>query len=229
MKRVVWWMLVLALIISVSASYLPQPGAIFTFKGATCYTNGTMLINITHEGTIVAFSSINMTVESDELSKQIMHGEWLVGNYPREDLRYPDNNYTGTDISSKSRFFYKTTTPMFTKGKYIVTLMWPSNTIYYEKIMFAVECPGKPCNSNDNCISEQRCENQTCKWIKCTQDNMAMGHVCQPKCNDYDSCTQDYYINGKCTFIKIDNCPAKTGLKETNLFKIIWNWLKSRY
>ncbi len=236
MKKIVFSLMFLISIVSASASYFPQPGIIFEFKGAECFSNGSILLNLTHEGNTVAFSRINLTAESEELSPQPLFGEWLIGGYPAVNYDYPAGNYTGNNFFGKTRFKFKTTNNIFTKGEYIVTLSWPSNSLYQDKIKFAVECPGIICNSDDDCINQQQCLNQTCEWVKCAPDQFATGHTCLPRCNDYDFCTKDYFIDGRCVYEKIENCIVqnKTAVQQKeqetdNIFIRFWKWLKSRY
>ena len=228
MKGAVWCLVFLVTLISASASYFPQPGIIFGFKGAEC-TNGTLLFNLTHEGNSLAFSAVNFTIESNALTPQRLTGDWYIGGYPSANYDFPADNYTGNDFFGKSRIGFKSINKFYTKGNYTITLTWPSNSLYYDRIKFAVNCPGVKCTNNDQCISQQQCTNQTCEWVRCSQDKFATGHTCLPKCNDYNECTNDYYVNGQCVYVKIDNCPKEAFGKETNIFALIWNWLKGRY
>lgn len=230
MKGAVWGLIFLVTLISVSATYFPQPGVIFGFKGAEC-KNGTLSFNLTHEGNSVGFSSVNFTVESDDLGPQALQGTWYIDSDPVTNYEFPANNYTGDDFFGKSFYKFRSNSNFYAQGKYVVTLAWPSNSLYYDHIQFAAVCPGIKCQNNDQCISQQQCTNQTCQWVKCSQDKFATGHNCLPKCNDYNDCTNDYYVNGKCAYVKINNCvvknPTIAGTK--NIFVLIWEWLTSRY
>ena len=233
MKGFAWGLAVLFALTLVSATYLPQPGIIFEYKGATCFSDGSMVLNLTHEGNNIAFKKINLTVEGEKLAPQKLLGNWFIGVFPATNYEHPADNYTGSNYLGKQRFKYKTLPNMYTEGEYIITLSWPSNTIYYDKIKFAVNCPGIPCTSNDQCILQQACTNQTCEWIQCEESDFAMGHTCLPKCNDYDPCTNDYFANEQCVFVKIGNCAVdakgKIVAEPTNIFARFWNWLKSKY
>jgi hypothetical protein len=233
MKSIVWGLVFLIAVVSASASYLPQPGIIFEYKGANCFANGSITINLTHEGNNIPFKKINLTVESDQLPPQPLYGRWYIGEVLTSYYEPPADNYTGDNYVNKKRFKYKTTTDMYTKGDYTITLSWPSNTIYYDKIKFGVSCPGKPCQTNDQCILQQACVNSTCEWVQCKESDFAMGHTCLPKCNDYDPCTNDYFTNEQCVYVKINDCKVdkETGkvVTPTNIFARFWNWLKNKY
>ena len=227
MKGAVWALVFLVILVSASAAFFPQPGVIFEFKGAEC-NNGTLFFNLTHEGNSIPFSSINFLLEGETLT-QNLEGSWYIGGYPSSNYEFPADDYTGNDFFGKSRIRFKSTNSFYTKDKYTITMIWPSNSLYYDRIKFAVQCPAIQCANNDKCISQQACTNQTCEWIKCPEDKFATGHTCLPKCNDYDKCTNDYYVDGKCVYTNIVGCTKEEVVKETNIFAIIWNWLKSRY
>ena len=237
MKKVLLGLVILLSIISASASYVPEPGVIFQIKKANCTDNGTIILDITHEGGIIKYSDILINATNGNIKTSLI-GEWF----------YPDNykipkNYTDNDLFSKGRLRFKTINNIFTKGKYIITLSWPSNTIYYDKTMAAAECPGIICQTNKDCISQQSCLNNVCEWVSCPLSQFASGHTCLDKCEDYNSCTKDYYTEGSCTYIKIQNCCSKDSdcekekicssqkciIKGSNIFEKIWNWLKSKY
>ena len=229
--------IILLAMISVSASYLPEPGVIFQIKKTNCTDNGTIILDITHEGGIVKYSDIVINASNAD-AKAPLIGEWF---YP-DNYKIPEN-YTDSDVRYKSSIRFRTTNNVFTKGKYIITLSWPSNTIYYDKTMAAVECPGISCKVNDDCVSQQECKNNLCEWISCPESQIAMGHICTSKCEDYNSCTTDYYTDEGCTYIKIQGCCNKDAdctkekvclsqkcfIKGKNIFEKFWNWLKSRY
>lgn len=242
MKSSVWGIILLIAMISVSAEY-PSPDTLFQFNKAACLDTGSALINLTHEGMTIAFSDLNFTIEGEDLSPQPLNGEWFIANYPVSNYEFPDDKFTGPDFVSSARFTYITTSPKLAEGKYIVTLSWPSNTIYYDNIKFAINCPGFKCKTNDDCLSQQVCENLKCKWLKCSESAYATGHNCLPKCDDNNKCTNDYQIEGKCVYIKIDGCCNKNedcekpkecignkcNEKSMNMFARFWNWLKSKY
>jgi hypothetical protein len=234
MKSIVWGLVLLIAFVSSYAAFFPEPGIVFEFKGAEC-SNGTIWLNVTHEGNNIAYKNINLTVESDALPAQRLLGDWFISGSPAKNYDYPLNISTGNNFFSKMRFRFKTAVPMFTESRYIVTLNWKSNSIYYDRIKFAVNCPAKQCVNDNQCISQQACVNQTCQWLDCDQDKFAMGHSCLPKCNDEDECTNDYFIDGQCVFVKIDDCMTveeKIEIEQKqsmNIFVAFWNWLKSRY
>ncbi len=236
MKRVMFGLILfLFMLISVNAAnptYMPLPGVVFELKSVECFSNGSIDINLTHEGASVAFKDINLTAESEDLNNLPMIGEWMYGGYPITNYGTPTENYTGSDFFGKRIFKFETTHNIYTKGKYTITLVWPSNSAFYDRIKFAVECPGISCTDNDRCISQQSCSNSTCAWIKCDESSFASGHVCLPRCNDYDSCTNDYFIDGQCVYIKTEGCNPSEVNKEvkfqSTLSKII-EWLKSLY
>lgn len=233
MKGVVLVLAVMLAIVSVSASYFPSPDAIFEWKKSNCSENGTITFEVAHEGVTIKFTDIELTIENENGLSVPMVGSW----YQRKWLA---ENYTGSDFSGSTRFVFESIPGIYTTGKYKVRLGWPSTTEYYNNIQFAVECPGIPCSTNNDCNLQQECSNKVCSWLKCGESDYAMGHKCLPKCNDYDSCTTDYLINNKCEFIKKEgccnkdedcsakqvcedgNCEEKT---ELNIFQRFWNWL----
>jgi len=237
MKRLVWGMIFLLMISFVSASYTPTPALLFEYKKSNC-TNGTLTFDVTHEGVTVAYKDLNITVKSDDLKEMPLRGDWY---YP-DNYKIPEN-YTGSDFTSKLLIRYKATTQMFTKGKYIVGLRWPSNTVYNENIQFAAECQGIRCEKDNDCILQQKCTDNICEWVKCDETQYAIGHRCFQKCEDYNSCTTDYFIDNQCIHIEIDNCCNNDGdceinqicenkackgiTSKFNFIKKFWNWLKS--
>ena len=237
MKWGVLVIIVLLSVVSANASRFPEPGVIFQIKKANCTENGTIILDITHEGGIVKYSDILINSSNNEFKAPLI-GEWLY----RDNYKIAEN-YTDNDLLSKSWLRFRTTNDIFTTGKYIITLSWPSNTIYYDKTMAAVECPGISCGSNDDCVNQQRCYNNICEWISCPPSQFAMGHTCLSKCEDYNSCTKDYYTEGSCTYIKIQECCSKNTdcgkekecisqkcvIKGKNIFEKFWNWLKGKY
>ena len=228
MKGGIWALVFLVTFVSASAAFFPQPGVIFGVKEYVC-NDGVFTFNVTHEGNLVAFKDVRFVMENDALGQQELVGDWFIGGYPSSNYDYPAANYTDNDFFGKSRFTFKSRYNFYTKGRYEITLIWPSNSLYYDRIKFAVQCPGLPCEINDQCISQQQCTNQICEWVKCPEDKFATGHTCLPKCNDYDKCTSDYYIDGKCVYTDIVGCTKEEIVEETNIFVIIWNWLKSKY
>ncbi|MEK6887066.1 MAG: hypothetical protein AABW88_04485 [Nanoarchaeota archaeon] len=237
MKRGVLGLMILLMMVSVSASYFPEPGVIFQIKKTNCTENGTIILDITHEGGLVKFSDIKINTSNSEFKTQLI-GEWV----SKDNYKLAEN-YTDNDLLSKSWLRFRTTNNVFTKGKYIITLSWPSNTIYYDKTMAAVECPGIICKTNNDCVNQQSCVNNVCEWIACPPSQFATGHTCIPKCEDYNSCTSDYYTEGSCTYIKKQGCcnkdidcekenkclTQKCVIKGENIFERFWNWLKSKY
>jgi hypothetical protein len=243
MKRLIWGLVFFITLISVNASYFPQPGVIFEFKGALCDSTGMIALNLSHEGNSVRFEDVKITAESNITKSLPLTGGWFIGGDPVYNYDFPENLTTGNNFFGKQRFKFRTTNNIFTKGRYVVTLSWPSNSVYQDEIMFAIECPGIECKSNDGCVSQQTCTNNICEWVKCDEDKFAVGHTCLPKCNDYDACTQDYYIDEKCIYTEIKNCCKSNQeckksykcegnncvVRGNSLFGKIFYWLKSRY
>lgn len=237
MKLGVLGIIVLLMIVSVSASYFPEPGVVFQIKKANCTENGTIILEITHEGGVVKYSDIIINASNDDYTAPLI-GEWY---YP-DDFKIP-KNYTDSDLLYSGWLRFKTTNNIFTKGKYILTLYWPSNTIYFDRTMAAAECPGIKCKTNDDCVSQQACKNNMCEWISCLPSEFATGHTCLPRCEDYNPCTKNYYTEESCTYVKIKGCCNKNIeceneqeclnnkclTKGSNIFIKFWNWLKSKY
>lgn len=232
MKRLVWALIFLISLISVSASYFPAPGISLEYKEGKCYNNGSILLNITHSGENVAFGDIKLIVEGNHLSPQELVGQWYIGDFPTTNYEYPFTNYTGTDFQSPKRFNFRTTNNIFTEGRYVINMTWPSRSPYDNHFQFAIECPGKVCNNDNNCVSQQSCVNNKCEWLDCGLYKYASGHACLDRCNDNNECTQDYFIDNQCVHVKIDKCVTveeKVQTENQNIFERFWNWLKSRY
>lgn len=228
MKRAVWTLIILIAVISAYAAYFPQQGTIFAIKGAKCYSSGAIIINMTHEGNILYFNQLNLTIENNELGSLPFIGIWLRNGDLLSNYDYPLNITTGNSFEEKTRFKFKTTHNIFTKGVYSIRLAWPSYIDHFDKVGIEVECPGINCSSDDSCISEQKCVNSICEWVRCDENKLASGHGCLPKCNDYDSSTEDIFSNGECAYQKITKQKLPDAVKE-NIFARFWNWLKSKY
>ncbi len=235
---------ILVSVISVSAEiYIPQPDSFFRYRNATCDENGTISIDVIHNGINTYFRDINFTIESSELSPIKMTGswwqfEWFVQNY---------TNYTGPDFTSSSMYTFKSTTGIYTKGTYKIRMDWPSNSIYATNIQFAVNCSGISCKTDDDCIGQQECKGNFCAWLNCSEDRYPIGHTCMKRCEDNNKCTTDYYIDNQCLFQKIDKCcitdkdcenneqcdnslcVKKTQYKDISTVKKIWTWLKAKF
>jgi hypothetical protein len=224
-KSVMWIFVFLFLTTAAFASRFPTASAIFEYRKGTCLENGTMLLNLTHDGVTIKLSDINMTIEGDYMPRMPLRGSWYQGRYRVE-------NYTGRSMmGDMQRFTFITDNTYRAPGKYIIKMHWPSRSIYQNNIMFAVECPGMPCASNNNCLSEQFCSNQTkkCEWSRCGQNDFAVGHTCLPRCNDYDKCTEDHFVDGKCANVKIENCEASGQMfVKYGFFRRLWNWISRR-
>ncbi len=229
MKRYVFSIIFLLSIISVSANYLPTNDIILGIRGTECLSNGSLILNITHNGRSMPFSDINLTIESDTMQPQPVLGNWFIGEDPVTNYDFPDNEFTGNDFTGIATFRFVTSNNIYTTGTYTLTVNWPG-TIYYNHIKYAIRCPGKACSSNDECVSQQTCSNKICQWLVCGEGQIATGHTCINQCNDNNKCTKDYFIDGKCVYTKINNCNKETGNTITkNIFARFWDWLKSRY
>lgn len=246
MKKLVYFIILLLAATMAYASLMPAADTVFTFKRAACFSNGIMEINVTHEGLSVRLADINMTVENEFLTPRPLIGAWYRGGYPTTNYERPFDNVTGQDFVSKLWLTYRTD-DLYTKGDYIITLSWPSNTIYYDHIKFAVQCPGIICDEKTNlpCTGDQKCINKVCEWFKCNDDQIAIGNTCMPRCNDYNVCTKDYYIDGQCIYVKKEGCcnidddcndgfrcdnkQCALNVPQWNIFSRFWYWLKSRY
>lgn len=233
------------LILAISSNALWQYSEmIFTFRGASCDNTGTISVNITHDGNVVKFGDINLTVKNDVTGSVPLIGSWFDGSNQEVGL----NNLTYGDVKATDYLKFKSN-KIYTKGKYIITMSWPSN-IYNDKIMFAVDCPGIKCNDNYGCVGQQSCNNNTkiCEWLDCGEGGVANGHKCFSKCDDGDICTKDYYIEGQCVNTKSENCckankdcdASKECIQNTctswptnnpdlNIFQKVWRWLKHLY
>jgi hypothetical protein len=238
MKGGVYILILLLAVISVSA-YYPSPDAYFEYKIGKCMADGTIEINVSHYGKVLKSSEIKMDIEGDALSKQSLIGNWYVG-------RLEQINATGADFTNPKRYTFRSLPKIYTTGKYIITLSWPSSSIYYDNIKFAVECYGLPCQTNDECISQQECKKGLCTWVSCAQDQYASGHVCFKKCEDYNVCTKDYLIDEKCIHSSIDKCcnankdcnadeecqeklcVKKSFFEGQGFFQRFWNWLTGK-
>ena len=216
----------------------PAPNSYFVFKSITCLSDGSIIFNVTHSGESLRIIDLKTEAEGEHLAKQP-----LLGNWYREGNHDPINeiNYTGSDFVSPGKFSFSSGIEVYTTGKYIITLSWPSTSIYYNTISFAVDCPGVPCTDDDVCIAQQRCVNKVCEWVPCAADEYANGHVCFKRCNDNNKCTDDYFINNECinapqkgccisdkdcnAYEKCSNNKCTKPLLTRNIFVRFWNWL----
>src|SRR5689334_17149884 len=96
-KGIIFTLAFLLAVVSVSASYLPVSDIIFEYKGVECDTNGTITINVTHEGASLRYGDIKLTAHSDAIAPIDMIGKWYIGSHPASNYEAPLANFTGSD------------------------------------------------------------------------------------------------------------------------------------
>ncbi|MBN2421417.1 hypothetical protein JXB27_04015 [Candidatus Woesearchaeota archaeon] len=221
MKRGLIFLAVLLSINLSFASITQTPDFEIVKKTGTCFSDGSILFNITRGTNAVLPTNITITIEGDKLDKMKLPGKWQIGNYPLE-------NYEQIDKLRANTWSFKSS-PVLAEGTYAIKLEWESRQDYASGTSFAVNCPARKCISNDDCTSQQKCTDGACVWLECPEGTYAMGHACLGICEDYDECTNDYFIDGECIHTENDKCKEQEPVeKKLSILQKIWNWLTGK-
>ncbi len=177
----------------------PPPNALFEFPTAHCDEDGLVSINISHTGSQVKISNINITATEKENSiVTSLTGRWST------ESGWLLENYTPNSLLDRSFLVFKSNVSLPGKGDYTFFMQWQvPRADWQNKLKFAGSCPGKSCSSNPDCASNQHCVDEVCEIVPCPACEKAADHKCTFRCDDSNPTTKDSCDEGICSNVNI--------------------------
>lgn len=203
MKQLLWILMFVLLTTSVLAI-----DADIKNVNPVCDNSGNLGLSALESGKALSTSGITVSATYNVTGESFI----LTGNWQADGQNVTLLIPPGID-QSEVVSFASVNGPLTKNGAYVGTVSFyqASSDFYPTNISFIFSCPGKACQADSQCNSDEFCNKvtDTCNYLNCnSRCETPEFNRCVPKCKSSNPCTRASCDNetGSCNFEQINNC-----------------------